>query len=367
MSWHQLDLIGTVQQSVPLSTRDVPRWLWRESLFGKDFADFMTLSEKKLVEHLAPFPLKIACPQLSADGGQLSHFYLWIALPTDRMLNFMSTGVLYQADFPFLGRVEENLRMNFSLNARSALLFLAFAQSKSRMDYPGSHEYFDSGSEITLMAFKIETRRLLEGISKGTFGVWNRRYLDYFLSVPDFLQLGKHEADTLEGFTFTGQTIETLVDDLNGELDEWKGPNGEEKTFHWRHFHLALHKLSIVEALIGLESDMEPPVEALSEMVRTLSESSLSSWLEIKADDSPTLSPAETLREDDAEVLCTEFGTKYHFYADCPGMNKRPFKPFKLFQVEACRALCSLCKSKRSTLDFVSQNFGGGSSSSTDH
>ena len=136
-----------------------------------DFERYMTFTEVGLVSKLTTLPCKVACPQsqLSQSTERLTDFVLWIALPETRLLNFVSTGVLYMADFPHMGSAEDNLRLNFSLSARSALLLLAFSQSLSRMH--GGH--FDEDFGIVLLSFKTGVGKLYKALGNGTMGLWN--------------------------------------------------------------------------------------------------------------------------------------------------------------------------------------------------
>lgn len=373
VSWHQLDFVSTPQESVPLCTPESTLVEKIISMFGVDFERYMTFTEIGLVNKLSTLPCNIACPtsQLSQSTEKLTDFVLWIALPETRLLNFISTGVLYMADFPHMGSKEDNLRLNFSLSARSALLFLAFSQSLSRMH--GGH--FDAESGIVLLSFKIGTGKLYKALGNGTMGLWNRKYLDYFLNVKDYLTLDIQEIETLKAFTFHPYTIETFVNQMNEELDEWNGPQNQ-KTFHWRHYHLALNELSIVNALLGLESSMEASVETLYTLTKTFSQQSfevisvgepeptLEEWADAEPKD---FHPIEKAYEsmDDPVVLCTMYGQKYHFYDDCHGLNNKETKTFPLSKVESCRSLCAICEARRMKMDFVTQNFVAASSSSS--
>jgi len=354
ISWHQLDFVGTKQESVPLSDPTATLKERLVSMFGSDYENYMTFTELGLLEKLEPVSLSVACPnsQLPQETEKLTDFVFWIALPQDRLLNFVSTGILYMDDFPHMGCKEDNLRLNFSLNARSALLFLTFSQSLSRMH--GGH--FDDESGIVLLSFKLGLGKLFTALGSGSMSLWNRKYLDYFVNVQEYMALSSQELGTLKSFTFNSFDIKTLVNQMNDELDGWVGPDGQ-KTFHWRHYHLALHNMKIVESLLGLESMMEAPEETLYTLTKTFSQSSF----EIIDFESNTAEPEVDV---DEVVLCTRFGTKYHLYEDCHGLNKKAFATFQLMQVEACRELCAICKDRRLKEDFVSLNFPTTSSTS---
>ena len=352
--WHQLDFVSTKQESVPLSDPAATLEARLISMFGTDFEGYMTFTELGLLAKMEPMALSAACPnnQLPQENEKLTDFVFWIALPKDRLLNFISTGILYLEDFPHMGRREDNLRLNFSLNARSALLLLTFSQSLSRMH--GGH--FDESSGIVLLSFKLGLGKLFTALGSGNMGLWNRKYLDYFVNVPEYLALSSQELDTLQSFTFSGYDIKTLVNQMNDELDAWVGPQGQ-KTFHWRHFHLALHNLNIVEQLLGLETMMEASEETLTTLTKTFSQLNLGVM-------DVAVGTLESQEESDEVVLCTRFGTKYHFYENCHGLNKKTFAQFPLSKVESCRELCVICKDRRLKEDFVTMNFPSSSSSS---
>ena len=42
---------------------------------------------------------------------------------------------------------------------------------------------------LTLLTFTLSAKKLVKGLSNGTFTLWNRKYLDYFISIEDTLQL----------------------------------------------------------------------------------------------------------------------------------------------------------------------------------
>ena len=205
VSWTDLNF-AEPQESQPLCPPGIDP---KAKLFGSDYADFVTWSELSLIEDLLSCPsngrrlnfVSVPESQLNRGSTPLCNFYVWVALPENRLINFATTGTLKLQDFPFLGNADDGLKINLSLSARSAILFATFAQSKSRMDFPNDPEKFDSEGVIKLLSFKLSASKLLAGLGSQDFTLWNRKYLDYFISCTT-LTLDMVELETLKVFEF---------------------------------------------------------------------------------------------------------------------------------------------------------------------
>ena len=170
----------------------------------------------------------------------------------------------------------------------------------------------------------------------------------------------------MRAYTFaSGYTFGQLVKLSNEELDERTTPNND-KTFHWRRFHLPLCKMHIVSQLIDLEWTQGQPDDLVATMTRTLSELSLGSFEVVAEQDATLVSDDPTLNEatlDDAAlegqedfqdaaedfVYCTMSGEKYHFYEDCKGMNSRPYSRLTLAEAQREHVLCLICKKRKAS------------------
>ena len=357
--WEKFSLFET-QESKPLHFESPEPLHHIESLFGKDFRNFMCHFELEFVRNIQEVHFDINRPQLSTGNVPLSSFHLWVMIPHSKALNFTSTGWLGLHDFPYMGQFDDGLRLNFSLNARSAILFSIFQQSKTFLDF-GEDERCDFDDTPLLLCFKLGAKKLFELFSSQEAGLWNRKYLDYFIGLNNGVELSAQEVKTVRAYTFAdGFTFGQLVKLSNQELDEWTTPNGD-KTFHWRHFHLPLCKSSVVSSLIDLEWIQDQPETLMAGLTRTLSELSLGSF-EVVAEQNATLDSDEatlnsaTLEEDVQDeleevlsefVYCTAYGAKYHTFEDCKGMNSRPFTRFTLAEAAVEHTLCYICQKRK--------------------
>ena len=371
--WTELNFLEE-QESVPLLQGNIP-----QSLFGQDFEQYMTWSEMEMVLECHPSLCNysrfgmVKCPesQLSSGTAPLLGFYFYIALPETRLLNFAATGKLSMSDFPFLGSEDEGLKMNLSLNARSALLFATFAQSKSHMDFPNDELKFDAQANVKLLCFKLSASKFMDHVSDGTFSFWNRKYLDYFVST-NTIQLDKIELETLHVFNFGFEekwTFGRIVASMNNELDEWIAPSGQ-KVHHWRHFHLPLSSFGIMSQLVDMEYFEEHANdETLQGLTRTFSTMSFESFevvneedltleegtLSLSVNEGEELSPKLSITADlDMVVYVTQFGAKHHYFTDCTGLNNAATFTVTLSQA-ANKPLCLICK-KRSEEAAQSSN-----------
>lgn len=349
-------VFGGAQESRPLLEHSPLGIENVKALFGEDFLDYLTWTEKLLIRELYPTYFAVRRPQLLKGDGPLCELYFWIALPASRSLNFTALGKIAQEDFPFLGSASDGMAVNFSLSARSAILFMAFAQSKSHMDFPESDGVYDSEDDFQLYAIRFHTKRLLSGLTDGTLSLWNRRYLDYFLSSKDTLQLSLQEVEHTRVFSFNDFPVGKLVTLLNSELDEWKVPDFEgvdpnAQVHHWRHFHIPIHNDGVLSKLLSQEWEQDPSADALATLTRSISQLSLASaattgsFMMVGEPLSPDVldeaSPDDTLQP---TYFVTDFGARYHTLKDCSGMNGRPYHSVDFESIPKGRTLCQVCK-----------------------
>jgi hypothetical protein len=350
VGWEMLDLNcfqeSTLQKVPTLIAEGMdPREAHLTALFGHDHESYLTVTERAMLSGLSVDKDFQVSGKKHLQKGTLPHctFNFWIALPDTRLANLVSTGKFQLKDFPFLGEASDGLKMNFSFNARSALLFATFAQSKSHMDFPMSDEKYDSEAGVTLLTFTLSAKKLVKGLSNGTFTLWNRKYLDYFLSIEDTLQLDALECDSMQSITFEDKDCNTwtfgkLVTLMNDELDSWKTFDGS-RCFHWRHFHLPLMHIGIMSQLCNLDDwELEAPADMIQTLTKSLSELSFTSFDVIEETGKVELSEDEAIDF----VYVTDFGARHHLSNTCVGLNKRPTRKVTLCSEK--RPLCQICK-----------------------
>ena len=94
-------------------------------MLGEDFNTCSTKTEQLIWKGLTRTPLQNF---LTGDTSGLTHFTIFTVLPLERMMDFLIKRELNSKDFPFCG---QDLPINLSLNARSAVLFFQFNQNFS--------------------------------------------------------------------------------------------------------------------------------------------------------------------------------------------------------------------------------------------
>jgi len=368
--WEKFSLFET-QDSKPLDFQSPITTHHIEALFGKDFLDYLTHFEKDFLHGIyETVGQKVLRPQLSTSSGALTDIYFYIMVPENKLLNFQATAWLGLEDFPFFGSSEHGLKLNFSLNARSAILFSIFAQSKTHMD--GCFADIDFEDCPVLLAFRINAAKLCRMFTNGEATLWNRKYLDYFVSLEKGIELSQEELKTLHTYRFSpAYTFGRLVELSNDELDRWNTPFAQ-KTFHWRHYHLAICDKEVISSLLDLTSQDDQPEDFLGGITRTLSSLSLGSFqlVETLTDGNPEKEEEDTF--DDVDIFTnaqplfyhTTFGSKFHTFPDCKGLNSRPYTATLECHIPQGRTLCFLCKARTETLLSAGITFGRNSSGS---
>ena len=188
------------------------------------------------------------------------------------------------------------------------------------------------------------------------------------------------ELETLKVFEFgklstTGNhknlwNFGTFVELMNNELDQWTPPPTfpGKKVHHWRHFHLPLMSTDIMQSLCGMDFEEFINWDTMRGLTRSLSELSLGS---VQLVDPPE-EEEDTFSDEGRHIFSdpaplyfhTTFGTKFHTFADCKGLNGRPYTATLEYYIPQGRTLCLLCKARQEALSTPSgttfgRNFQG--------
>ena len=108
--------------------------------------------------------------------------------------------------------------INFSLNARSAVLFYQYSQTLGRKELADNPT-----SEFWLCTFRLECEHLAKIKEDKTLGLWNRLYIDHLLTTYN-LQFTENEWSTFKCWTFSQKTG-VFDDALNLEMLVNESPN----------------------------------------------------------------------------------------------------------------------------------------------
>ena len=111
--------------SVPLGVTAPQRDL--EMLLGKDFENFASITEKKLWATLERTALQNQPMNFETN---YTHFTFYTCLPVEKMVHLFIKHELKAEDFPHT----TGTPINFSLNARSAVLFYQYSQTLGRKE-----------------------------------------------------------------------------------------------------------------------------------------------------------------------------------------------------------------------------------------
>ena len=142
---------------VPLGVSAKQRDL--EMLLGKDFNDVASNTEKKLWATLDRTALQ---NQPKDFATNYAHFTFYTCLPLEKMINVFIKHELNAADFPHT----TGTPINFSLNARSAVLFYQYSLTLGRKELADNPT-----SGFWLCTFRLECTHLAEIKENKTLGL----------------------------------------------------------------------------------------------------------------------------------------------------------------------------------------------------
>ena len=197
---------------------DTPQEMDRTMLLGNDFDTYCAKTEKMVGDTLQRTSLQ-NFPEW--DEVKLTKFTFFTVLPLEKMADFSVKRELTAEHFEFCG---PGLPINFSLNARSALLFFQFSQTLASAD--GKDNF---ASDLWLITFRLELDNLGSMRHNGTLGLWNRLYVDHLFTTWH-LKFTNLEWSTLRTWTFD-QQVHTLVNSLNCEM-LWNSSSHLKRLYH---------------------------------------------------------------------------------------------------------------------------------------
>jgi len=279
-------------------------------LLGGDFNTFCSKTELAIWSTLR----RTAIQHFPKDNtAGLTHFTFFTVLPLERLMDFLIKRELDSEDFPFCG---ENLLINLSLNARSALLLFQFSQALAHQQ--GNSNF---NSDFWLFTFRMEISHFTEMKENGTLGLWNRLYVDHLFTTWQ-MHFTDLEWDTLRAWTFDCK-VGDLVNRLNIEMLS-------NSSSHLRRLYHLVLPTPFYNANFGehFEDDWDVvTAEAGNFTFHRATLQSIPEFLDLLTSDQPDdadTSPAlrtEPLTGTD-EVFVTSGGNKFHLF-ECEGLASR--------------------------------------------
>ena len=140
-------------------------------------------------------------------GGASLGPRLWLVLPLCLLKTSetrVGTGMLLQHHFPQGELSPEDFSwsiecLNLCFTARSALLFHLWGTFMGVEQGTSILEQI-LNSPVVLLSFRLAFPRVREGLQSGSFALWNRHWLDYFVLVWGGLQLNFEELQTMRAW-----------------------------------------------------------------------------------------------------------------------------------------------------------------------